>query len=277
MDAHVTPVERTPGERWEWTQERYRDGMFSHAISSERQRLGLLQSVLDGHTRSRFTSLGLKPEDEVLEVGGGGGSVARWLAEQNARVTVTDLDTTFLEELAGHGVRVLRHDMYTEDFPPGSFDFIHARYVVIHLPDPDKAVARLVEWLKPGGVLLLEEPASFPLLDSPHPAYRTIMRAFRTHLEQSVGTDTRWARTLPVPLEKAGLVDIGHDARIQLVNGGDDEAEWWRLNLEQSRPAVVAAGLANDNDFEAAYQELASPHFHDLSLAVLTAWGRRAG
>jgi len=268
---------QTSGERREWTQERYRDGIFSHSISSERQRLGLLESVLDRHTRSRFKALGVKPGDHVLEVGGGGGSVARWLAEQNAQVTVTDLDTTFLEELADHGVRVLRHDMYTESFPPGSFDFIHARYVVIHLPDPDKAVARLVEWLRPGGVLFLEEPSSFPVLDSPHPAYRTVMRAFRTHLEQSVGTDTGWARTLPVPLEKAGLVDIGFDARLQLVNGGDDEAEWWRLNLEQSRQAIVAAGLAKDTDFDAAYRELASPQFHDLSLAVLTAWGSKGG
>ncbi|MFD8967792.1 class I SAM-dependent methyltransferase [Streptomyces sp. NPDC059568] len=283
MDAYVPPVEETSGsgaesgsgERWEWTQERYRDGMFSHGISSERRRLGLLESLLDGRTRSRITALGLKPGDEVLEVGGGGGSVARWLAEQGAQVTVTDLDTTFLEDLTDRGVRVLCHDLYTEDFPPGSFDLIHARYVVLHLPDPDKAVARLAEWLRPGGVLLVEEPASFPVLDSPHPAYRTIMRAFRTHLERSVGSDTGWARTLPVPLESAGLVDIGLDARIQLVNGGDDEAEWWRLNLEQSRQAIVAAGLADDTDFDAAYRELASPSFHDLSLAVLTAWGRR--
>ena len=276
MNAHLTP-ELTSGERWEWTQERYRDGMFSHAVSSEQRRLGLLESLLDGHTRSRLTALGLKPGHRVLEVGGGGGSVARWLAEQDAQVTVTDLDTRFLTELADHGVRVLRHDMYTEDFPPGSFDFIHARYVVIHLPDPDRAVTRLVEWLRPGGVLLLEEPASFPIMDSPHPVYRTVMRAFRTHIEQSVGTDTSWARTLPVPLAKAGLVEIGHDARLPIVNGGDDEAKWWQLNLEQSRPAMVAAGLANDADFEAAYRELASPDFHDLSLAVLTAWGRRVG
>ncbi|MFE4176488.1 class I SAM-dependent methyltransferase [Streptomyces sp. NPDC056909] len=277
MDAYIPPVEQASGsgERWEWTQERYRNGMFSHGISSERRRLGLLESLLDGATRSRITALGLKPGDEVLEVGGGGGSVARWLAGQGARVTVTDLDTRFLEELTDHGVRVLRHDLYTEDFPPGSFDLVHARYVVMHLPDPDKAVARLAEWLRPGGVLLLEEPASFPVVDSPHPAYRTIMRAFRTHLERSVGSDTVWARTLPVPLRRAGLVDIGLDARIQLVSGGDDEAEWWRLNLEQSRQAIVAAGLADDTDFDAAYRELASPDFHDLSLAVLTAWGRR--
>jgi SAM-dependent methyltransferase len=277
MDERLAPAPRTPGERWTWTQDRYGDGVFGHAIDTERQRLDLLESILDGPTRSRFRALGLKPGDEVLEVGGGGGSVARWLAEQDARVTVTDLDTTFLEELADHGVRVLRHDLYTEDFPSGSFDFVHARYVLIHLPDADAAVARLVEWLKPGGVLLLEEPASFPVMDSPHPAYRTVMRAFRTNLEQSLGSDTAWARTLPVPLEKAGLVDVGLDARLPVVNGGDPEAEWWRLNLEQSRSTIVAAGLADDTDFDAAYRELAAPDFRDLSLAVLTAWGRRAG
>jgi SAM-dependent methyltransferase len=270
-------MRQTSGERWQWTQDRYRDGLFSHAVSSERQRLGLLESVLDGPTRARFTALGLKPGDRVLDVGGGGGSVARWLAEQGAQVTVTDLDTTFLDELTDHGVRVLRHDLYTEDFPPASFDIVHARYVVLHLPDPDRAVARLAGWLRPGGALLVEEPASFPVLDSPHPAYRTVMRAFRTHLERSVGSDTGWARTLPVPLEKAGLVDIGLDARIQPVNGGDHEAQWWRLNLEQARPAMVAAGLADDADFESAYRELASPGFHDLSLADFTAWGRTAG
>ncbi|WP_049580143.1 class I SAM-dependent methyltransferase [Streptomyces sp. SBT349] len=269
-------MERTRGERWEWTRERYLGGVFSHGTASERRRLRLLESVLDGHTRARFTALGLAPDDAVLEVGGGGGSVARWLAGQGARVTATDLDTRFLEELSDEGVRVLRHDLYTEDFPPGSFDFVHARYVVIHLPDPDKAVARLASWLRPGGTLLIEEPASFPVMDSPHPAYRTVMRAFRTHLERTVGTDTGWARTLPVPLERAGLVGVGLDARIQPVNGGDDEAEWWRLNLEQSREAMVAAGLAADADFAAAYRELASPDFRDLSLAVLTAWGRRA-
>lgn len=287
MNTHASSTEQkqkqkpteaqTVEGRCEWTQDRYSEGMFSHAIGSEQRRLDLLQSVLDGPTRARLQTLGLKPGDEVLEVGGGRGSVARWLAGQGARVTVTDLDTTYLDDLAEQGIRVLRHNMYTEDFPAGSFDFIHARYVVVHLPDPDRAIARLVQWLRPGGVLLVEEPASFSVMDSPHPAYRTVMHAFRTHLERSVGTDTVWARTLPVPLQRAGLGDVGLDARVQLIHGGDNEAQWWQLCLEQSRPAMVAAGLAADADFEAAYRELAAPSFHDLSLTVVTAWGRKEG
>ncbi len=265
-------------ERWEWTEERYRDGVFSHAVATERERLRLLESVLDEHTRGHFRRLGLTPGQRVLEVGGGAGSVARWLAGQGADVTVTDLDTTYLDELSEAGVQVLRHDVYTEDFPQKTFDFIHTRYVIIHLPDPERTVARLAKWLKPGGVLLLEESSFFPVKDSPHPAYRKVMRAFRTHLEQAVGTDTEWARNLPVPLEGKELERIGYDARLQKIVGGDDEAEWWRLTLEQCRAAVVAEGLAQDEDFEAAYQELADPGFHDLSLAVFTAWGfKQAG
>ncbi|CAL9344157.1 tRNA 5-carboxymethoxyuridine methyltransferase [Streptomyces sp. enrichment culture] len=283
MNEPLTPAltpprtERLPGARWAWNPDRYSEGMFSHALGTERRRLDLLESVLDEHTRNRFLSLGLKPGDRVLDVGGGGGSVARWLAGRGARVTVTDLDTTFLDDLADAGVAVLRHDMLTEDFPPGSFDFIHTRYVLVHLPDPDRAVARLAGWLAPGGTLLLEEPSSFPVLDSPHPAYRTVMRAFRTHLEQSVGSDTAWARSLPVPLRRAGLTEVGMDARFQQIHGDDAESQWWRLSLEQSRVGMVAAGLVEEADFEAAYREMSQPDFHDLSLAVLTAWGRAAG
>jgi SAM-dependent methyltransferase len=263
----------TATERWEWTQERYRDGVFSHAVATERDRLRLLESILDEHTADAFRRLGIAAGHRVLEVGGGGGSVARWLAGLGAEVTVTDLDTTYLDELSEVGVEVLRHDVYQDEFPPASFDFIHTRYVVIHLPDPERAVSRLARWLKPGGVLLLEEPSFFPIKDSPHPAYRKVMRAFRTHLERAVGTDTEWARNLPVPLQGKGLDAIGYDARIQRIAGGDDEARWWQLTLEQSRAAVVAEGLAADDDFAAAYRELTDPGFHDLSLAVFTAWG----
>lgn len=273
----TTAPAHTPRERWQWNEERYKDGVFSHAIGTERERLHLLESVLDEHTRGHFTRLGLAPGHRVLEVGGGGGSVARWLAGQGAQVTVTDLDTTYLDELSEVGVEVLRHDVYTDDFPAGTFDFIHTRYVVIHLPDPEQAVARLARWLKPGGVLLLEEPAFFPIKDSPHPAYRKAMRAFRSHLESAVGTDTEWARTLPVPLEGKSLDGIGYDARFQRITGGDAEAAWWQLTLEQTREAAVAAGLATDEDFRAAYRELEDPGFHDLSLAVFTAWGTRLG
>jgi hypothetical protein len=152
---------------------------------------------------------------------------------------------------------------------------IHARYVLNHIADQDTAISRLVSWLAPGGKLLLEEPAFFPIQDTPHPAYRTVMRAFRDYLESSVGSDTGWARALPMPLFGKGLSCIDMRARIQGIRGGDAEAQWWQLNLQQARPGIVANGLVPDFMFDRAYAELNDPDFRDLSLAVFTAWGCR--
>ncbi|PKW17331.1 methyltransferase family protein [Saccharopolyspora spinosa] len=259
----------------EWLPTRYRDGVFSHALATEHERLRLLESVLDPHTKDMLSELGVGHRWRCLEVGAGAGSIAVWMARQGASVTAIDLDTTYLDRLDEPSITVRQHDLCTDDFPPGSFDLIHTRYVLTHLPDQDEAISRLAGWLAPGGILLVEEPAFFPIQNAPHPAYRTVTRAFRDYLEDTVGTRTDWARSLPTPLFGKGLTGIDMRARFQQIRGDDAESQWWRLTLEQSRPGIVSAGLAPDSLFERAYAQLSDPTFRDLSLAVFTAWGRK--
>jgi ubiquinone/menaquinone biosynthesis C-methylase UbiE len=123
--------------------------------------LSLLEELFDPPTVERLERVGVGPGWEALEVGAGRGSIAAWLAERvrpEGRVLATDVDTTLLEERADPGVEVLRHDVLADDFPPASFDLVHCRAVLVHLADPERAVARMADWLKPGGVLVAEEP-----------------------------------------------------------------------------------------------------------------------
>jgi hypothetical protein len=101
------------------------------------------------------------------------------------------------------------------------------------------------------------------------------MLAFRDFVEDTVGTDTEWAQTLPTPLYGQGLTDIIWQSRVQPLRGGDDEDRWWQLTLEQSRPHIVARGMVADHMFDLAFEELAAPAFRSTSLAVFTVWGRR--
>jgi SAM-dependent methyltransferase len=55
-------------------------------------------------------------------------------------------------------VEIVRVDIRTAQFPEQSFDLVHARYVLIHLPDYEVAVTKMFDSLKPGGWLVLEEP-----------------------------------------------------------------------------------------------------------------------
>jgi SAM-dependent methyltransferase len=96
----------------------------------------------------------------VLEVGFGGGSVARWLAGRvgpAGRVVATDLA---VEHLAGTdlpNLEVRRHDLLADPLEDGAYDLVHARALVEHLADPAAGLDRLLRAVRPGGALVVED------------------------------------------------------------------------------------------------------------------------
>lgn len=86
------------------------DCAFPHTDGDERRRLDLFAERLDPITIRRVQRLGIPRGARCLEVGGGRGSVARWLCELfggEGHVTATDLDTGFLAELSLPNLQVL--------------------------------------------------------------------------------------------------------------------------------------------------------------------------
>jgi ubiquinone/menaquinone biosynthesis C-methylase UbiE len=76
---------------------------LSNAWDHARRRLTLLEQYLDPITFRRLSSLGLDKGWHCLEVGGGAGSVARWLFAQvgvDGRVVGSDIDRDFLRKFA---------------------------------------------------------------------------------------------------------------------------------------------------------------------------------
>src|SRR5262252_7686763 len=114
------------------------DYAFPHDAADEARRLELFQQRLDPLTIRRIERLGIGPGAACLEIGGGRGSITRWLAERvgpQGRVTATDLQLDFLQAVAPPNVEVLRHDIRTDAFPERSFDLVHTRAVLMHIPD----------------------------------------------------------------------------------------------------------------------------------------------
>ena len=135
--------------------------------------------------------------------------------------------------------------MGTEPAPSGPFDLIHARLVLVHVPDRDRAIASMVDALRPGGWLLLEEadPGLQELAcpDEWGPDQRLanrLKREFRTLLAQR-GVDLAFGRTLPRRLRSAGLVEVESDAYFPMGGPFCDELE--RATVEQIRELLVEA------------------------------------
>jgi len=127
------------------------------ADTFERERLSFLEYAADPLSQRRLAALGIRPGWRCLEVGAGHGSIVRWLAAHvgpQGRVVATDLNPRFLTEIGLPNVEVRQHDIRTDPLEPGLYELVHCRAVLIHMPDPQLVVGRMVEALRIGGWLL---------------------------------------------------------------------------------------------------------------------------
>jgi len=260
--------------------------VFDQAWQKERDRLGALESLFDPSSRRLVSDLGVGPGWRCLEVGCGAGSIARWLADAvggDGHVLATDLDTRFL---AGHGranLEVRTHNAVTDPLDEAGFDLIHARTVLIHLPDRQEVLKRLVAALRPGGWLLIEDvdfggPTAGTLaqyVTAPPPAPEAAERIYRglAALFTAVGADPCYGSRLTGTLADAGLAGVGAEVHTPLVRGGTEQ--WTRGTVEQLAPRLVGSGFATEADIELFMAFTADPGTFYVAPLMISAWGQR--
>jgi len=99
----------------------------------------------------------------VADLGCGTGSLSVLLAEAGYDVRGVDLSARMVEAAiakaaaAGVAVELQQADAADPPFQAGSCDVVLARHVVWALPDPDAAMGRWVDLLRPNGHLILVE------------------------------------------------------------------------------------------------------------------------
>jgi protein-L-isoaspartate O-methyltransferase len=244
------------------------------------RRLAALATLFDPSTFRHLTALGLGPGWRVWEVGAGGPSVPTWLAAQVApdgAVVATDREPTWTADRPN--LRVLRHDVGVDPPPEGPFDLVHARLVLVHVPQRDRALAAMVSALRPGGWLVVEEadPALQPLLcledtgEAQQLANR-LKTGFR-QLMADRGVDLAYGRTLPRRLRDAGLTEVGADAWFPITGPACVELE--RATVQQIAGRLLAAGLATAEEIDQHLDNLSSGLLDVATSPLITAWGRR--
>ncbi|MFI8178596.1 methyltransferase domain-containing protein [Streptomyces microflavus] len=258
--------------------ERYGERIFSHLSPEETDRLDALAQALDPRTFRRFEQLPMRDNWHCLEIGAGLGTTAHWLAARctAGRVVATDIDTRLFPTAdARNGWQGLEHDVTQDDFPEGSFDLIHLRWVLSHLRGRDEVLPRVVRWLAPGGWLLVEDLARFPLESSPNPLYRKVSLAMCDAAAERIGTDFFWARNLSAPLRAAGLVHVDMEASAESVGPGP-MGRFWQLTAEQLASDLHRTSDVTPCDLDRFLAEIRSEEFSDLCLGTVAAWGQRS-
>jgi len=244
-------------------------------------RLAAIAELFDPVSFRHLEATGISDGWQCWEVGAGGPSVSAWLAERvgpTGSVVATDLDLSRFGE-PPTGVTAVVHDVTTDPPPGGPFDLVHARLVLVHLPERDEVVDTLVRSLRPGGWLVLEDadPALQPLacIDErgPDEVLANKMRAGFRVLLAARGADLAFGRTLPARMRAGGLVEVTADAWFPVTGPIGTVIE--RVTVEQMRSGLVSAGLVSEAEVERHLANLDAGRLDLTTAPLVSSRGRR--
>ena len=205
--------------------------------------------------------------------------MAIWLADQvgnRGSVLAVDRDVTLLKHLSERpNVTIVETALEDLDLPRAKLDLIHTRNVLMHIDSADQIIAGLVEALRPGGVLLLEEADYFPLAGMTSSALFEVASA--------LVAKWTWARTMPNTVAQLPVSDVAVTVDTSMLQGGSPEAAFWTDTFRSVEhrltdpELVLSNGLPSVNraTFDDALELLADESFWTPLSAVVCVSCRR--
>jgi ubiquinone/menaquinone biosynthesis C-methylase UbiE len=251
---------------------------YVHGTSpDEQRRLSRLNQLLND---SSLAALELEAGDRVLDVGSGLGQLSRRMAQvvgPRGRVVGIEQNRDQIAEaerqatLQGEAGRVEFRQGDAQRLPLadgewGSFDVAHARFVLEHVPDPERVVAGMLRAVRPGGRLVLEDDdheilRPWPELPELGEVWKAYMRSYERH-----GNDPIIGRRLVELLRRAGAEPRRSQWLTFGACSGHPDFPLYVANLgailDMARKDIVETGDVEDSDVEAV-------------LAALRVWGAR--
>lgn len=254
---------------------------FDNAYADGSQ-LSILAQILDGHTTSVLTGTGITTGWKCLDVGPGEGTITHWMARQvgpTGHVTALDLDPHNVAPAAN--ITILKGDARTIDLPEEEYDLIHTRLVMLHLPERDLVLQRLIAALKPGGQLVISDWDGERRDWMLHAAGQDEIEAFNAFQDallaelEAHGADLGWARRAPLAMAAAGLQDVQTAVDSKLWYGGQPGCLLHLSNSKQLRDALLARGVTA-TQLDLLQAAMTNPTTAAYCYWMFTTVGRRA-
>jgi ubiquinone/menaquinone biosynthesis C-methylase UbiE len=225
----------------------------------------------------------------VIDVGCGPRGILELLAERvtpGGRVIGLDSDpahiqtaAAFVSNQALQNVSLVIGDARDTEYDSNSFDLVHARTLLINLPDPMGALTEMVRIARPGGwVVGIESDTEAALCYPPSPAFDRLCELFEAAFSRN-GADPHIGRRMADLYRRAGLDDVTVEATAALYPLGHSRRTVRADLVRTLRTQILELGLANEQEL-AQLDRTARKHFDDPDTIVMPglvflAWGRK--
>jgi SAM-dependent methyltransferase len=257
--------------------------------TAESERLHRQAEELAADSAALLDKVGLRPGQSAIDLGCGPRGVLDLLAARvspGGRVIGLDADPAHTAAVAGFaaerglgGVEVMTADARSTGLPSGSFDLVHARTLLVNVPDPAELVAEMTRLARPGGwVASMEPDEGLTWCYPPHPAFERVCEIFRAVISRN-GASLTIGRQVSELFRAAGLEVAGVEARVQMYPLGHSRRMIRPDLLCSTRAQVVAMGLASAAELDeldaAARAHLGDPRTIVVTGLLFLVWARK--
>ncbi len=237
----------------------------------EQRRLSRLNEMLND---ACLAELCLQGGENILDVGSGLGQFTRAMARAaKRRVTGIERDAAQIAEALRQAGAAGEQDLIefrqgnAIELPLsqrewGSFDVVHTRFLLEHVPDPAAIVNAMARAVRPGGRVVLTDDDHAIKRVWPEPAgFEALWRAYMQSYT-ALGNDPDIGKKLVGLLHSAGLKPVRNKWIWYGACAGEDSfADKLRNTIKiiaGAREVMLTNGLIRESEFESAIAELAA-------------------
>lgn len=268
------------------------DAAEVYALGSDAAEIARLQRQSDELRPEAVALIGrieLHPGQSAIDVGCGPSGIIGLLAETvgpGGRTVGLDANPVHIARVrelvaqAGFsGVELLTGDARDTGLATGSFDLVHARTLLVTIPEPAEVLAEMVRLAKPGGWVASQEPDSeFGICYPPLAAWGRMRQIFQSGFARA-GADLQIGRRLAEMYRLAGLEEIGLMSYAASYPVGHSRRTVLPDLVRSMRPAIVERGLASElelSDLDSQVRDhLADPETVMMPHLLFAVWGRK--
>jgi SAM-dependent methyltransferase len=256
---------------------------------AESARLQRQSEELRPEALALLDQIGLEPGQSAIDLGCGPRGVIDLLSaavEPGGRVLGLDADPAHVTLASQYAVQhqlsnvqVVHADARSTGLPGDSFDLVHARTLLVTIPQPTDVLTEMVRLARPGGWVASQEPdTGHTMCYPPLPAWDRLHELFRVSFTRA-GADLLIGRRLTELYREAGLQDIGLHVHAGTYPPGHTRRTILADLVRSLHPMILDLGLADEQELtavdRAVREHLADPRTVVVPHLLFTVWGRK--
>lgn len=249
---------------------------------AEFERLKMIEEAFDEKTQEIIQYSGIAPGWKCLELGFGAGSILRWMIDSvgsEGKIVGIDKNIRFIKENNAKQVEIIEGDILDIELESCDFDLVHAKYVLIHINEPEKIIRKLTRLLKAGGIIILEEPdfTSARVVDDSllnEQAHQRVNEAINK-MFIDLGLDPSFGLKLPLILQKNGLGVERVTSEQHLCRGNSKIAKMMSHSTAALRDRYIKTQKASEKDIQSYMENSVNESFWTVYYSTISVIGRK--